>query len=412
MKIRICLWLMLFVLVGCRSTTPTEPPILEEELVPEEAATTEPTGLNISEIMATLNDATASADDATNNTSQYAWDLFVALNWPAQASTPWEPDPNKTIGDAGSVVWEGWKPTTAVFLANGAEPDTWETPVAVPTAVIDQATQLGLDTNAPFHNLSQIQQADGLVFKTATDEANNIIRYQLNMNQSTFDYVRDNTLYNINGQENIAQSGGTISFDWQAMEIKTSWMWLDGGDPNYEAIKNSYVVVNAYYLNEDGTTYTVGEAAMTGMHIASKALPNWVWMTFENIHNADYTQATIELGIPASAQSANETYQALLAGTVYDQYQLVGTQIAFTEDDKATLLANSQIESAFQTESSCITCHYTATISKETSGALRFSFVDTTDGNLSYYVGAPPDIPDSFLSMDFVWSLRLAQREN
>ncbi len=224
--------------------------------------------------------------------------------------------------------------------------------------------------------------------------------------------MRDNALYNINGQEAVAQGGGTISFDWEAMEIKTAWMWLDAGDPNYETIKSTYIVMNAYYPNEDGTTYTVGEAAVTGMHIASKALPNWVWITFENIHNAEYTQATIELGIPASAQAANETYQAALAGTIYDQYQLVGTQIAFTDGDQATLLANSQIESAFQTESSCITCHYTATISKETTGALRYSFVDTTGGDLSYYVGTPPDIPDSFLSMDFVWSLRLAQREN
>src|SRR5213075_1028400 len=57
---------------------------------------------------------------------QYAWRLFVALNWPANAANR-VPDPGKPFGAPGPVVWETWRNVRpeapgAVFPPNGSDP--------------------------------------------------------------------------------------------------------------------------------------------------------------------------------------------------------------------------------------------------------------------------------------------------
>ncbi|MDJ0902983.1 MAG: hypothetical protein QNJ55_29700 [Xenococcus sp. MO_188.B8] len=397
-------------------------------------------GLDIDNIAEILASEELSAEFAQNQSDCYAWDLFIALNWPAQQEKPWLPDTNKEIGDPEAVVWESWKATSEVYLPKGAQPQPWETQKQVPLEVLQKAKELGLPLDEPFQNIGLIQQVSGLVFKSNEDNQGNLIRYELAMNASTFDYILGENpyqtgLYNINGQKKVAQScqesqilaGDCIQFNWNAKEIKTSWLWLDKTNPNYETINDTYITSNAYYqeIKKNGQpvidgqgnpVYQVGRAALTGMHITSKALPKWAWTTFENVNNAKYTTSTIELGIPEDAQAVNRQIRPLLQekGTKYANYELVGTQIDF---NKPTLLANSQIESHFQHASSCITCHAFASITTQDTGPFRLSFVDTRGGNLSYYVGdLPQETLDQieqkeFIPMDFVWSLRLAKRQ-
>ncbi len=397
-------------------------------------------GLNIEKISAILASEELSEEFAQNQTDCYAWDLFIALNWPGQQDKPWLPDPNKEIGDPGAVVWEDWKTTSEVYLPKGAQPQPWGTQKQVPPKVLQKAKEIGLPLDEPFQNIGLIQQVSGLVFKSNEDNQGKPIRYELAMNESTFDYIfGDNPyktgLYNINGQETVAKSckesqipaWDCIQFNWEAKEIKTSWLWLEKTNPNYEAINDTYITSNAYYQeidkngkpvidSEGKPVYQVSRAALTGMHITTKALPKWVWTTFENVNNAKYTTATIELGIPESAQAVNKQIRPLLQekGSKYANYELVGTQIDFNQPK---LLANSQIESHFQQASSCITCHAFASIATQDTGPFRLSFVDTTGGNLSYYVGdVPQETLDQiqqkeFIPMDFVWSMRLAKRQ-
>ena len=397
-------------------------------------------GLNIEKISAILASQELSEEFAQNQTDCYAWDLFIALNWPAQKDKPWLPDPNKEIGDPGAVVWEGWKATSEVYLPKGAQPQPWGTQKQVPPEVLKKAKEIGLPLDEPFQNIGLIQQVSGLVFKSNEDNQGKPIRYELAMNESTFDYIfGDNPyktgLYNINGQETVAKScqesqipaWDCIQFNWEAKEIKTSWLWLEKTNPNYEAINDTYITSNAYYQeidkngkpvidSEGKPVYQVSRAALTGMHITTRALPKWVWTTFENVNNAKYTTSTIELGIPESAQAVNGQIRPLLQekGSKYANYELVGTQIDFNQPK---LLANSQIESHFQQASSCITCHAFASIATQDTGPFRLSFVDTTGGNLSYYVGdVPQETLDQiqqkeFIPMDFVWSMRLAKRQ-
>lgn len=374
-----------------------------------------PDPLDIKRILAMVRNQQGSKDAAQNETDRYAWDLFVLMNWPASSDNPTLPNLTASIADGGPRVWEGLKQTSDVFLSDGGKPGPWEQRHRPPQEVLNLAKAQGLPLDQPFHDLDEQTQVDGLVFK---DKYGNLIRYQILMNEVTFNYVRDHGLYNINGQEAVANGTAQIAminFRWDAMELKTSWLWLDPANPAAGAIAESYFTANAYFETFDAegkhTGWTVGRAALTGMHIITKALPGWVWTTFEHVDNGKYTRATIELGIPKNAAEANTVYQKALAGTVFAKYQLVGTQIHYVQPGgkKPTLVANSQIESAFQRTSSCITCHAMASIAKKSDIPLRFPFIDTSGGNVKYYVGDPPDMPD-YAKMNFVWSLRRAKR--
>lgn len=357
---------------------------------------------------------------AQNLPEIFAWDAFALLNWPSKPKDSSAPNTSECIGSATPVVWEAWKESSEVYLDNGQKPQPWGTPRQVPPEVLEKAKAMGLPPNQPFHNLGLIQQVSGLVFKSGEDNQGEPIRYELGMNKSTFDYIANGSLYNKNGQEAAAKkcnpaSRNCIQFNWDAMEIKTSWLWITG-NPRSTEIANRYVTVNAYYQKTDKSGkplgYEVGQAAMTGMHITSKALPDWLWATFENVYNATYTPATIENAIPDRVKQANAEYQKLLQGTKYANYELVGTQVNFTDPE---LLANSQIETHFQKKSSCITCHAIAAVSKLPTGPFYLSFVDNRAGNLTYYTGElTPELAQqmrtNFVPLDYVWSLRLAKR--
>jgi hypothetical protein len=81
--------------------------------------------------------------------------------------------------------------------------------------------------------------------------------------------------------------------------------------------------------------------------------------------------------VPEYAQRTNQLYQARLRdmGSIFANDQLDGVQLGFSDP---TLLANSNIESAFQQQSSCITCHALASISAR--GAY-FNIVNKSGGN-------------------------------
>jgi hypothetical protein len=334
----------------------------------------------------------------SGNTEELAWSWFIALN-------------NPLTGDAPKA-WEAWRPSSTVYLPDGRTPPAWGQTPAPPPAVIAQAQKDGLNTNLPFHNLDSDVQSDGLALR---DKFNQNVRYQIIMNEDTFGYILSNGIYNINGQQAMAQANKPTDFPWTSFELKTSWIWI-GTDPKiYQHLNGKYYIVNAYYALADGSgkpngIYKVGRAALSGMHIISKPVPQWFWVTFQNVYDAQYTQATNKLPIAPAVKAANQKYQGALkgAGSIFANYQLIGTQWQFVDSaGKPLLLANSQIESAFQLASSCTTCHATASYSA-TEG--YFNIVKQQNGGFTYYTGQPPvDLLKGYNTLDFVWSLKRAQ---
>ena len=331
--------------------------------------------------------------DFTTNRGNCAWQLFVQLNSPtAPTPTP--------------KYWElNYRSSETVYLPTGCPPPAWGQTTPPPATVQQQAQSLpGYVPGSVIHDLGGVNkfQVNGLVLK---DIWGGNVLYQILMNQDTFTYIVQNTLYNVEGQSQLTNPA---NFPATSFELKTSWIWLGADPTRYNELKGTYYIVPAYYenvVNGQSQGYVVGNAAMAGMHIINKQQPDWIWMTFENVNNPKYTKAKLELPIPNYAVQANKTYQQQLQGSVFANYQLDGVQLAF-EDPK--LLANSTIESAFQTESSCMTCHALSSI--KPNGAY-FNIVNNQGGNVAYYTGQPPSMA-GWTQLDFVWSLKRASRRN
>jgi len=329
---------------------------------------------------------------------ELAWDWFVALNGPLTGAAP--------------KLWESWRQTSTVYLPNGRMPPPWGQAPPPPPAVIAQAQKQGLNTSLPFHNLDSDVQVDGLALR---DKFAQDVRYELLMNQDTFEYIVSSGIYNVNGQAAMAQAGTPVNFPPTSFELKTSWIWI-GTDPAILGrLQGKYYIVNAYYGLVDGSgkpngLYRVGRAALSGMHIISKPVPQWLWTTFQNVYDGEFTRATNALPISLAARQANEKFRRALqnAGSIFANYQLMGAQWQFVDPaGQPTLLANSQIESAFQKSSSCVTCHSTASYSVADG---YFSIVKQQDGGITYYTGKTPTDPmKGYNPLDFVWSLKRAQ---
>jgi hypothetical protein len=329
---------------------------------------------------------------------ELAWNWFLWLNMP--------------LADAGPKTWESWRQSSTVYLPDGQRPTGWGQSPAPPAAVIAEAQKLGLNTNLPFHNLDSDVQSDGLALR---DKFSQNVRYQILMNQDTFSYIVDNGIFNVNGQQAMAQANKPTNFPPAAFEIKTSWIWI-GADPNiFSQLDGKYYIVNAYYALVDGSgkpngLYKVGRAAMTGMHIISKPVPQWFWVTFQNVYDPQFTEGTNQLPISPLVAAANQVFRDQLKqmGSIFANYQLIGAQRQLVDTSgKPLLLANSQIETAFQRASSCVTCHSVAAYSA-TNG--YFSIVKQQGGGITYYTGnSPKDLLQGYNTLDFVWSLKRAQ---
>ncbi|WP_369302999.1 hypothetical protein [Pseudomonas sp. N2-5-1-1] len=332
----------------------------------------------------------------TQSPETLAWNWFVCLNQPAAAQSP-------------DRAWETMKPSDQVYLANGTQPLPYAQRTPVPAAVLTQAQAMGMNVNRLFHNLNATQQVDGLILEMGGQvpqaQQGQAVRFQLLMGPDTFNYIVQQKVYNVNGQAALTSD---LNFPSTAWELKAAWLWI-GNNPTYQQqlANDGYYIAQTYY--QQGSEYVVGYAALSGLHVINKLNPDWVWTTFENRNNSKYTVTnaipptpmTNSTGPTPAAQPVNTSFQA--SNPTLAQYELIGVQSNTTP----TLLANSQLESAFQNESSCFACHGTAAYSP-TKG--YFNFALKQDGGIVYPTAALPASDFvGYHKLDFVWSLKRAQ---
>ncbi|MGE1173019.1 hypothetical protein [Pseudomonas sp. BW7P1] len=326
-----------------------------------------------------------------------AWNWFVCLNQPSAAQT-------------SNRVWETMKPSDQVYLPDGAAPGPYASNAPLPADVTRQATTLGMDLNRTFHNINAVQQVDGLALhmggSVPVSQKGNPVRFQLLMGQDTFDYIVARNVYNMNGQNALA---GDLDFPATAWELKAAWLWI-GSDTTYRQTlaNDGYYIGQAYYQQDDGT-YQVGYAALSGLHVVNKLDANWVWTTFENVNNSKYTVTnaptptpmTNTTGPTPAAKPVNASFQA--GNPSLSKYELIGVEF----QPVTQVLANSQLESAFQNTSSCLACHGTAAYSNDKG---YFNFAIKQGGGIVYpTTPLPPSDFDGYKKLDFVWSLKRAQ---
>ncbi|NBF09269.1 hypothetical protein [Pseudomonas sp. Fl4BN1] len=338
-----------------------------------------------------------------------AWNWFVCLNQPVSAGNT-------------QRVWEAFKPSEQVYQSEGQPPLPYAQREPVPARVLQLAQSQGMDPKGAFQNLGSdndgstdngTQQVDGLVLQMGNQvpeaQRGQSVRFHLMMGQDTFNLIVDKELYNRNG---IAALTSDLDFPATAWELKTAWLWI-ALDQAFKTTlsRDGYYITQAYYVDKKGQ-YQVGYAALSGMHVINKLTPDWVWTTFENVNNSKYTVTndmpakpmTNITGPTPLAQPVNASFQQQYPAL--GQYELIGVQFD-QHQPQPKLLANSQMESAFQSHSSCLACHNTAAYSKQNS---FFNFALPENDGIVYPTSVLPASDFvGYQKLDYVWSLKRAQ---
>lgn len=365
---------------------------------------------------------------AMNQPDLYAWQLFAALNWPAKVSVC-AADSKKLLGAPGKTVWETWRSKKDTYLERAAKPKSWvdgcSASIGAPKtlSVSSQLTAvMALDPQKKLKKsgMQILFELPGGPFSTAEDE-------EVRLNKATYEFIRDNKLYSLTEQERLAAAGvRTLTFPLNAKEAKAHWVLIE------EADKPRYHWDEVTTANGKKQTY-----GLVGLHIITRDMPRWFWSTFEHVDNEKRWPAKYPKGfrgwVVPSRDSASCPEDNLacnkipsgfgLEGTKWANYRLRATQTDWVDHrGKPTVIANSKIEGSFdQNTMSCITCHALA-VKGATGRSMPILIIPGTlneEGLPLGYIGPldqklfldanGKEVP--YLGLDFIWSLRNAQRE-
>jgi hypothetical protein len=371
---------------------------------------------------------------AAHRADEYAWRLFVALNWPADEMQR-TADAAARFGADRPVVWETWAGAGEVYLEGGVDPGPWT------LGSLNQRlpAERRFETFA-LQDLFKVRHIVGGAMVPLADPIQTARRLtEIRMNRGTFDYIRARQLYNLEGQERAYAGSGVVSFPYGAKEIKAKWRPISAGE--------SARYYTTWVTFADGSKRLYG---LTGLHIASKDLPHWFWATFEQVDNPSLKdnegwQLPSQDRFACRAQPAdcNRAPAGIgVEGTVWQYYRLRGTLTRYVDSDgKPRLLANSELETGLQTTASCMTCHARSALGIVAGRAVRLPIFDSSSGGVDAGaavgagVGAETDararrgfsgLPRAewyegtssgaqgrpvFKSLDFVWSLSNAKQK-
>jgi hypothetical protein len=197
---------------------------------------------------------------------EYAWRLFVALNWPADPVTR-AADPAVRLGADRPVVWETWKSAGEVYLAGGVDPGAWDAPSG--DAALRSARRFEVPSDKDFANARHIVNGAMVPLSDPLEGARRLT--EIRLNRATFEFIRLRHLYSIEGQLRNYAANLAVVFPTGAREIKAKWRPIQ---PQERARYHTVEVQLA-----DGSRRLYG---LTALHILSKDLPTWFWATFEH----------------------------------------------------------------------------------------------------------------------------------
>jgi hypothetical protein len=349
-------------------------------------------------------------DKIIGSIEETAWRLWVASTCPVNQSVyPY-------------VTWENWIEQAQMYPLNPA--NVLQIPAALATSSPTQhqlhgsplalARNPGIGATVP-GLLGAADQNCNTAQAPPDNQKNLIICEEVRINGSQQDYITGTTMWNRNGQKQLAAARANIRFPKPSVEVKADWIQLSsiGFDcANLPASLRQSVHVETV----NGNCF-----ALVGIHLISKLIDQWIWATFEpqNLTTNPFRCKVLGCSDPFGSRPASTRgpFTALtpqLQGLMNDaglasewkNYRLDGVQIRFVDsDNKPTLLGNSIIEGENVgmnlKQASCISCHSLSSVKS-----------DGTDGITllnNNPVGEPEPLPSKdWIRRDFVWSAMLA----
>ena len=332
-----------------------------------------------------------------------AWETLVYLMWPANPAYRGKPDTQARPYAPGPRVWETMKEQYEVYPKDGSKPLPWNANQPIPRACSGLLTD---NTNARLlyrdekvddvlDATSQAVKADGTLPATLTDLNGNVVRYEIRFNQTVYDYVVENRLYN-GEQQAKAQN---ISFPSGSIIIKAAWKELSSEEQT--EYSDRFMVRDACICeSDDFAECRTAKTGLVGFHVMKKTpdAPQWIWSTFEQVANVaadegmpanfnnphcegEYcapnsqtptgmpNQVTQLLAITPELQHLNWAWRERLNNLNWNlgNYRLMSAQWPIQQPQSAehptvfavqpTWSANTTMETFAQETSSCMGCH-------------------------------------------------------
>lgn len=329
--------------------------------------------------------------EALTNPDEYAWRLFLYVNHQAKPGVAGVADATKTgVGDYDpdtNTVWESWALASGLDLARDAatgaivvagnvsevfkqpatEPVAWD---ALPRGGAEKTLSQDFKGRAEFASSLQGMSAVGAMENAAVliaPAGSDPEADETRMNRSTYETVRSQRLYSVEGIEAAAATAAAdgksllVQFEQDSKEVKARWVRLTECDTNPNcADKARYHWRTASFAGGPPQVY-----GLATLHIITKDLPNWFWSDFSHVDCETGVGACSEFS--ATTPMVDKTTLATAGvrpetkGSKWENYRLRGAQIDYvTSTGIPTILSNPVIEANFQV-SSCITCHSYAT---------------------------------------------------
>lgn len=383
----------------------------------------------------------------------FAWQEFIALNWPATKGDRGIPAQNLPISSPGARVWETWKETSEVYLSSGADPLPWDALNRLPGGASEWDNSKVLfrqsKVDEVLHDDLQPTKADGTLPGTLTDQSGRVVYYEIRMNRVLFEYVLKNRLYQADKQALLP----ALDVPDGSMLIKAAWRVVEPDQESRFYTVPAYIVepsIGPNFLSalreQKKVKYQQRKVGLVGFHVMHKtpSAPQWIWSTYEQVDNVVGDQPSFynqqctdcptnrqtqpgfpnqvtrvtpipakdpDCSLPTQAldnvQELNRAVQKGLGDSVWRHYELIGTQWPVPHDIaerrpstvfevRPKLLANTTMETYIQGTSSCMGCHAMARTTNPgafVSSDFSFTFSDALPRQSNAQLILPPTKP-------------------
>lgn len=320
----------------------------------------------------------------------HAWNLFVAVNWPAGSGARGVPNRANVIGGVpkspegggeqpnGPTVWETYKDTDDIYLNPPVRPAPFDAPEIIPRACLLQAKA---DPIAARRTLTMKAKASDVLrdFRQAgslqplVDQNGALVWYEVKVNRVYYDFVVDHGYYDSRRQpaQITFPSAGNATRGEGTVEVKAAWKVLGGPNSKQPDDPSRFYTTTALVYDADTNTCTRQPVGLVGLHIKHKTdtFKQWIWATFEHVDNAPTQGQAITPGarfsfnnpscttcpvnqpppnlttpvqvvrvtpIDNDASTQNALFRKALAGlrqgNVWQHYELVSAQWRLTDD--------------------------------------------------------------------------------